>query len=138
MPGLNHGKNVEITVDADDLTDYSDTCEMNYGSDVHQTTTYGSAQASNAHAQKGGLRTGDASIGGLYEKGALGPAAILKPLYGTNVVFTYKPEGTGTGLPLETVTVVVGEYKETSPVADYVRWTAKLTFDGAVAFTTQA
>lgn len=135
---LNHGKNVEITVDAEDLTDFADTCEMNYGSDIHQTTTYGTAQASNAHANKGGLTNGDASIGGLYETGATGPGAILKPLRGTNVVFTYKPEGTGTGKPLETVTVVVGEYKETAPVADYVRWTAKLTFDGAVAFTSQA
>lgn len=132
-----HGKNVEITLDGDDLTDWSDTCESTDTADIHDTTTYGSAQTSNAHAQKGGLLNGEFSIGGLYETGATGPRGIIKPLRGQNVVFTYKPEGTGATKPLDTATVVVGEYKETAPVADYIRWTCKLTVDGAVATTAQ-
>jgi hypothetical protein len=135
---LVHGKNTEITVDGDDLTDYCDTSEFSGEADEHVTTTYGSAQASNAHSNKGGLRKGGLTIGGLYESGATGPAAILKPLIGTNVVVTRKVEGTGTGKPLETVTVHVKDYKETAPVADYVRWTASLTFDGWQTLTTQA
>lgn len=134
---LQHGKDTEITLDADDLTDWTDTSEFTYEADEHVTTTYGSAQASNAHANKGGLRKGNGTMGGLYETGATGPAAIIRPLIGTNVVLTRKREGTGTGKPLETVTVHVKDYKETSPVADYVRWTASLTFDGWVVETTQ-
>lgn len=135
---LVHGKNTEITLDGDDLTDWADTSELTMEADEHVTTTYGSAQSSNAHSNKGGLRKGGLTMGGLYETGATGPAAIIKPLIGTNVVLTRKVEGTGTGKPLETVTVHVKDYKETAPVADYVRWTASCTFDGWVALTTQA
>jgi hypothetical protein len=135
---LVHGKLTEITLDGDDLTEYCDTSEFTREADEHDTTTYGSAQTSNAHAMKGGLRKGNGTIGGLYETGATGPGAIIRPLIGTNVVCIRKVEGTGTGKPLETVTVHVKDYKETAPVADYVRWTASLTFDGWVADTTQA
>jgi hypothetical protein len=135
---LVHGKNTEITLDADDLTDFCDTSEFTREADEHVTTTYGSAQASNAHSNKGGLRKGGATMGGLYEDGATGPGAIIRPLIGTNVVLTRKVEGTGTGKPLETVTVHVKDYKETAPVADYIRWTASLTFDGWIVETTQA
>lgn len=134
---LVHGKQTEITVDADDLTDWCDTSEYTREADEHDVTTYGSAQSSNSHAMKGGLLKGGLTIGGLYESGATGPKAIIEPLIGTNVVVTRKVEGTGTGKPLETVTCHVKDYKETAPVADYVRWTASLTFDGAVAKTTQ-
>lgn len=134
---LLHGKNTQITLDADDLTDWCDTSEWTREADEHDTTTYGSAQASNAHAMKGGLTKGGMTLGGLYETGATGPKAIIDPLIGTNVVLIRMVEGTGTGKPTETVTVHVKDYKETAPVADYVRWSASLTFDGAVAKTTQ-
>ncbi len=135
---LVHGKLTEITLDSDDLTDYADTSEFNGEADEHDTTTYGSAQTSNAHAMKGGLRKGSFTCGGLYEDGVAGPGAIIKPLIGTNVALVRKVEGTGTGKPNEAVTVHVKSYKETSPVADYIRWSAEFTFDGWVTTTTQA
>lgn len=134
---LVHGKLTEISLGGDDLTDYADTSEFNGEADEHDTTTYGSAQTSNAHAMKGGLRKGSFTMGGLYESGATGPGAVVKPIIGTNVELIRKVEGTGSGKPTETVQVHVKSYKETSPVADYIRWTAECTFDGWPVTTTQ-
>lgn len=140
MAGKKHGSLLELTIDGDELSDWTDTCEFAQSKDVHQTTTHGSAATSGAHANSGGLNKGECTAGGLYENGAAGPNAILGPLVKSkaSVALVRKVEGTGSGLPQDTVNVVVEEYKETSPVADYIRWTAKFTFDGAVTTIAQS
>jgi hypothetical protein len=62
----------------------------------------------------------------------------MDPLVGTLMVITRKPEGTGTGKPLQTFTALLEEYKESNPFAEYIKWAAKWTISGAVARTTQA
>lgn len=129
-----HGKSTVITLDGDDLSTFTTTSEFTRGADSHDVTTYGK----NSHVFSGGLGKGSASMEGIYDNTAsTGPRAIIEPLIGTVVVLVRKPEGTGTGKPLDTVDVLVEEYVETNPVADMVTWSVKLTTSDDVASTTQ-
>jgi hypothetical protein len=47
-------------------------------------------------------------------------------MVGTVVELIRRPEGTGSGLPQETVDVLVQNYVETSPIDDIIQWTASL------------
>lgn len=129
-----HGKKTVILLNSSDLSQYCDSSEHHKKPDVHDVTTYGS----DAHKKAGGLLDGSGSIGGLYDTTAsTGPRAVINPLVGTNVTYVRRPEGTGSGLPQDSVTVLVGEYVETSPVADYVRWTLALEYSGDINSTPQ-
>lgn len=134
-----HSKDTVIMVGATQLIG-CDTSEYTMGADVHDTTEYGLT----GHRQEGGLLTGGFTLGGVYQKhsdfAAGSPKTLLgaSSVVGTSVVITDRPEGTGLGKPEKVFTAVVAEYKESRPVADYIRWTASLTishdpaiFDGA-------
>lgn len=130
-----HGKSTVITLGGKDLSAYTNTSELTRGADSHDVTTYGKDD----HVFSGGLRKGNASIGGIYDNTALtGPRAAIDPLVGTVVPLIRKTEGTGTGRPTQTVSVLVEEYVETNPVADMVTWSVKLLLSDAVVSTTQA
>ena len=47
-------------------------------------------------------------------------------------------EGTGTGKPTETFDGLLTKYAESSPVADYVQWSAEFELNEAPVETTQA
>ncbi|WP_106180115.1 hypothetical protein [Prauserella shujinwangii] len=117
-----HGKGSYCSLDSVDLSTFVNNTEYTNSADSHDTTTYGK----NAHTFQGGLKNGTATISGIYEDGATGPRATIQPLIGTVVAFVWRPEGTGTGLPEDTVNVLVTSYQETSPVADMITWTAEL------------
>jgi len=133
---LGHGKRTQITVAAGDISAWTKNSEFTRGADKHDTTGYGADD----HTFGGdGLRTGEFVCDGLYDGTAgTGTRAILEPLVGTVVTVTRKPEGTGSGKPLQTFQAFVDEYKETNPVADYIKWAAKMTVSGLVAKTTQS
>jgi len=129
-----HGKNTVITLDGDDLSAFTNTSELTRGADTHDVTCYGATD----HVFSGGLGKGTASMGGVYDNtAATGPRAVIEPVIGTVVTLIRKPEGTGAGKPQDSVSVVVEEYVETSPVADMVTWSVKLLMSGAVTSTTQ-
>lgn len=128
-----HGKDTEITVDSDDLSDYSNTSTLDQESDEHDVTTYGRDD----YVVQGGLLKGAGSVGGIYDDGAAGPKAVIEPLIGKVVTLIRKPIGTGTGKPQETVSVLVKKYSETSPVAGMITWQMDFTKSGAIARTTQ-
>lgn len=129
-----HGKDTVITLGGDDLSAYTNSTTHNRSADSHDVTTYGK----DSHVFVGGLKNGTATIGGIYDNtAATGPRAVIVPLLGTTTEFVFKPEGTGTGKPQDTVDVVVTAYNESSPVADMVQWTAELQFSDDVASTTQ-
>jgi len=131
---LAHGKDTEISIGGTDLSTYIDTSEFTRGADVHDVTTYGKDD----HVHGGGLRTGGFTCGGTYDSTAsTGPAAKLEPLIGTAPEIIRKPEGTGSGKPTQTFDAVLSSFVETSPVAEYVRWTADFTVSDAVVTTTQ-
>lgn len=128
-----HGKNTVITLNSVDLSAYTNTSTFTRGADSHDTTTYGK----NDHCFSGGLGNNTASMGGIYDNGSSGPRDTIEPLVGTVVTLTRKPEGTGSGLPLDSVSVLVTSYVETSPVADMVSWSCEMQCSDAVTSTNQ-
>lgn len=128
-----HGKDTFISLDADDLSAFSNNVEFNRSADSHDVTTFGN----DSHRKQGGLFDGTATITGVYDNGATGPRAVIVPLLGTVVALVHRPEGTGAGLPQDTANVLVMSYNETSPVADMVTWECELEFDGDVTTVDQ-
>jgi hypothetical protein len=131
-----HGRRAYWSLDGDDLSQFGDATDPERTADTHETTTYHPTRKGKTYA--GGNLDGKATVGGVYETGVTGPAAVIEPLLGTTVDFVYRPEGTGTGKPEKTVDVVVSKYAESMPVGDMVRWSAELQFSGDVVVTTQA
>lgn len=130
-----HTKNTVVLLDGNDLSQYTKSSEISRKADIHDNTTYGN----DSHVKDGGLFDGTAKLDGVYDSTAVtGPRAVLAPLLGTTVTFVRRIEGTGSGLPQDSVSVVVGEYVETSPVADYVMWSISLEFTGDVDTTAQS
>ena len=130
-----HGKDTFVSLNASDLSQYSNNVEFNRKADSHDVTTFGN----DSHRKHGGLFDGKATIQGVYDNTAsTGPQAVLNPLIGTVVELIYRPEGTGSSLPERTVDVLVMDYTETSPVADMVTWACEVEFDGDVDLTAQS
>lgn len=124
-----HGRFTAVSLDGNDLSEYTNNTAFNRSADSHDTTTYGR----NSKTYQGGLKDGTATISGVYDNTALsGPGAVIRPLLGETVPFVYQPEGEGTGRPLATVDVVVTGYEETSPVADMVTWSCSLQLSGDI------
>lgn len=129
-----HAKDTVILIDGNDISEFLNDSDWTRSPASHNLTTYGK----DANVYKGGLLDGSTDLSGKYDNStSSGPRAILEPLIGSVVELVYRPEGTGTGKPQRSVDVLVGEYKETHPVADYVMWTLKLQHSDSVTITTQ-
>ena len=128
-----HGKNTFVSLNGSDLSAFANTSTMTRKSDKHDTTCYGADD----HEYEGGLGDGSASIGGVYDNSATGPRDVIEPLVGTKVTYIRRPEGTGSGKAQDSMTVLVEEYVETSPVADMVSWSVTLQPSGAITSTDQ-
>lgn len=127
--------NTVVLLNGVDLSTFVNASELNRGSDEHDLTTYGKS----AHVVAGGLLTGTATMSGFYDSAAgTGPRAVIRPLLGTVVTFVRRPEGTGSGKPQDSASVLVKSYVETAPVADYVTWSCEMTLSDVVTSTTQA
>ena len=129
-----HGKDTVVKLNAVDLSAFANESEFGRKADKHDVTTFGQ----DSHVYQGGLGDGSASISGIYDSGTSGPRDTIEPLIGTVVTFIRQPEGTGSGLPQDSVSVLVEEYVETSPVADIVKWSVMLQPSGDVTSTNQA
>jgi hypothetical protein len=133
---LVHGKGTAVTIDGKDLSAYSNSVTFTREADSHDVTTFGS----NSKKYRNGLKDSTATVEGFYDSLAVnGPGAVFRPLIGvsgTGVDFVYKPEGTGTGKPVATVSVFVTSYEESSAVDDMITFTAELQGSGDIADTT--
>lgn len=128
------GKKLVILLGGVNLSQYCDSNEHHKKPDIVDKTTYGK----DAHVKEGTLLDGNGSIGGTYDTSIVdGPRSVINPLIGTTVVYTRRVEGTGAGKPQDVVNVVVGEYVETAPVADIVRWTLALEYSDTINSTPQ-
>lgn len=128
------GKDMVVLINGTDISQYCNANEHHKKPDIQDTTGYGKS----AHVKEGVLLDGNGSIGGVYDKSQVaGPRAILNPLVGQTVPYIRRPEGTGAGKPQDLVNVVVGEYVETAPVADMVRWTQALEYSDDINSTPQ-
>jgi hypothetical protein len=129
-----HGKDTYISVGGDDISSWTNTSELSRGAQSHDLTMYGADD----EVHGGGLRNGKFTCGGRYDKTAVtGTSAVLDPLVGTVVEIVRRVEGTGTGRPEQTFDGLLVSYVETSPVADYVAWSAEFTVSGGVTPSTQ-
>lgn len=128
-----HGKDTHIELDSNDLSAFTNQSELTRSADSHDVTTYGKE----AHDFEGGLKNGSASMSGVYDDGASGPRGIIEPLVGTKVTLIRQPEGTGSGLPQDSVTVLVTNYVETNPVADMVTWSCEMQLSAEIDTTAQ-
>jgi hypothetical protein len=129
-----HGRLTYVSLNAADISTFTDNTTFNRAADEHDSTCYGVAD----HEFVGGLKTGSITISGKYMTGATGPATVIDGVLGTVVAFIYRAEGTGAGKPQKAANVLVKAFNQSAPVADIVRWTAELTVSGAVTTTTQA
>lgn len=130
-----HGKNTFVSLDGDDLSAFATSSEFGRTGDSHDVTTFGQ----DAHVYQGGLLDGTATIEGVYDNTTgTGPRAVIEPLIGTVVTLIRQPEGTGSSLPQDSVSVLVTGYTETNPVADMVTWKVDLQLSGDVDSTAQA
>lgn len=134
MPTYVHGKDTFISLNAVDLSPYITTSQIEPEADTHDITTYGKS----AHVFQGGLKNGSASMAGIYATGtaASNPKLIIQPLVGSTVVLIRKPEGAGSGKPIDTVNVVVKKYTETNPVADMITFAVDMQMSDTLALTT--
>jgi hypothetical protein len=130
-----HGKDGEVEVGANDISPHCNSIEWEESADVHDTTCFGAT----GHTKQGGLTDGKVSVKGIYDNTATtGPRDSVKAIKGTTVTFTYRPEGTGTGKPEDTCSVVVSSYKESTPVDDMISWEAEFEISGAVTSSDQS
>jgi hypothetical protein len=130
-----HGKDTYISLDGDDLSAFTDTSSWEDTSELHQVTTYGKSR----HVYAYGLGDGTLSFGGTYDNTAAGPKAIIEAVKdaGLPVTLIRRPEGTGSGKPQESVSVLVSKYTESNPVADMVKWTCDVQMSDDITRTTQ-
>lgn len=128
-----HAKDTFISLDANDLSSFTNTSELSRTADSHDVTTYGK----DSHVFSGGLLNGNASMGGIYDSTTSGPRDVIEPLIGTVVELIRRPEGTGSGLPEDAVNVLVTNYTETNAVASMVQWRADLQLSDDVTSTDQ-
>lgn len=122
-----HGKNTVIMLNDVDISAFFNSTENDRTADSHDVTTFGAT----AKKYAGGLLDGKFSLEGFYDTTTNGPKSIIEPLLGTTVDFVLREEGTGTGLPEVTQSVVVTGYKESLPVADMVTVSVELQASGA-------
>ena len=130
-----HGKGNVVSIDGKAMTAYATSVTFTRTADSHDVTTFGN----NSKVYRTGLKDGTGKVEGVYDNTAsTGPQAVFRPLIGAAAVdLIYRPEGTGTGKPTSTVSVIVTQYEESTPVADMITWSADLQFSGDIADTSQ-
>jgi hypothetical protein len=129
------GENTVVTLNGSDLSVYTNSTDFTDSTEVYDTTCYGSTRKT----KKAGIGDGQVTISGFHDDGVAGPRAIIKPLKAARaaVTFVFRPEGTGSGLPQSSVSVIVASYKESDPVAGMITWEAQLDMTGALTETDQ-
>jgi len=131
-----HGKDTVVLFNAVDISQFCNNTEENDETENHDVTCYGAVRK----AYVAGLGDGKFTISGTHNDSANNPRAVIKPIKaaGTAVTFVYRSEGTGSGLQQSSVSVLVANYVQTSPVAGTVTWKAELQMTGTLTETDQA
>ena len=126
---------VYFSVDGTNIAAYCSSIDVSYTVDELETTTF----AAGGHTYLGGMTGGSVSVSGSYDDGSGGPKAIVEPLMrdGDLVTAVYRPEGTGTGKPQQSFSVLVTTYGESSAVGEIIKWSSEMKVSGAVTDSTQ-
>ena len=131
-----HGKDTVVLFNGTDISAFTNNTEDNDETENHDVTCYGAVRK----AYTAGLGDGKFTISGTHNDSANNPRAVIKPVKaaGTAVTFVYRAEGTGSGKSQSSVSVLVSNYVQTSPVAGVVTWKAELQMTGALDETDQS
>ncbi len=126
-----HGRAAEITVNSVALSTFCDSADLSIDIDTSDTTTFG-ASWKRAIA---GLAGGSFELAGNFDPTTTtGPASALTSLIGDDPFpVIYEPGGAASNQS-RTFNAILTAYKESSPVADKVTFSATLLIDGAVTF----
>lgn len=136
-----HGKSSYFALDDStgtvrNISPYVTDVTFEQDNDSHDTTTFGQ----NGHTFIAGLTNGTITVNGLWDKTALvGSNTVIQGLIGQNATtftFTYGPEGNATGKVSKSGECILVSYSETDPVADLVKFSAKLQITGTVTAST--
>jgi hypothetical protein len=132
-----HGKNTVVMWNAVNLSIYTESTDWNDSTDAEETTTYGPTRTRKSYDAS--LGDGKVTCAGTANDDAAGPEAILEPLKdaAAPVTFTYRPKGTGAGLPQKVVTVIITAFNVTAPVGGYRKWTCEMQMSGSINRTPQ-
>lgn len=133
--GSVHTKRSVVILDGTEISRFCNTVTWPKETDSHENTTFG--QDSKTYVS--GLHDGKVTIGGPYDTAAAGPNTLIQDIQdaGDAVTVVYRVEGTGSGLPQKSASVIVTSYNESAAVADIVQWTAELQISGDVDRTPQ-
>ncbi len=132
-----HGKDTFLTINAVDVSPYTNTSDFDRAQDNHDVTAYGQQQ----HRYRGGLGDGTFSCGGTWDDTAsTGPSEALEPLEDDKdgVPIVLQLNGTGAGLPQRSFNAILTGYSTSQPVDDMITWEAEFQIDGPVDRTAQA
>lgn len=129
------GENTVITINAVDISAFTNSVDFTDTSEIYETTCFGSTRKT----KKVGIGDGTVTLSGIHDDGAGGPRTVLKALKAARalVTFVFRPEGTGSGLAQSSVSVAVSSYKESDPVAGNITWECQLDMSGALTETDQ-
>jgi hypothetical protein len=124
-----HSKKTVILVGATDISVYTNTSDFGRTAGFDDVTGYGKDDKVKA----GDLRDAKFTCGGTYDNAAtLTPRVAFSTHLSETLTITRRPEGTGSGKPQQLFAAVLVDYTESSPVANYIKWSATLEVSDAV------
>lgn len=133
-----HGNTTFVSVNGVDISRHCAQCTFGLTVDSHDVTTFG---ASGAHEYHAGLQDATLSLEGPYETVAVSaaPHNVFMTIRDdtTAVPWIYRPQGTGSGLPIVSGSAFLTNYELSSPATDMGTWTAELQVTGPVVTGTQ-
>lgn len=131
----NHGKNTVIIIDGDTLTTRIKNSGLDQTTDTEDVTCYGVDDKEYDVS----LRDGKFKMDGVYDTATTGPKKVLERIIDAKEAVTLirRIEGTGSGKPQESFSVIVENYSETAPSSGYVMWSADMQKTGPITRTTQ-
>lgn len=125
-----HGKAAEITLNSVALSSFCDSADLSIDVDTADTTTFGNTWKT---AIAGLIGATVALAGNFDPTTTTGPASAIFAIIaaGVPVTLVYEPGGAASNQS-RSCSVIVTSYKESSPVADKVTFSADLLVTGAV------
>lgn len=124
-----HGKNSYVSVNAHDVSPYSNKVDFPRQADTAETSAFGTSDKTYIP----GLKGGTFSIEGLWDITLDG---WLDEILGTEIEIIYKPQGTGSGNVVYTFDAILNSYNPPAAIGDAVKYSAAFIITGAVVRTT--
>ena len=118
-----HGKDATMSVDAQDVSSYTDSTSLNKVKDLFETTTFGNDDKTFID----GLREHDISIGGKWD--AALDLIMANADDGATVAFSFSPDA---GTTTYSGNCLISNYNIDAPVGGGVTWSASYKPSGVV------